>query len=111
LYNAGAWAIIKTFALEDTPLPETEKRLQSYLGPYYSGANWKAAFDADLEAEDDIAAAVAAIKKLESDTNKSQHSPLSSNVKTSSLAWPTLPQLAALKEDLMSSVLELHTCR
>jgi hypothetical protein len=49
--------------------------------------------------------------KLESDANKSQQPPLSSNVKTSSLAQPTLPQLAALEEGLMSSVLELCTCR
>jgi hypothetical protein len=64
-----------------------------------------------LEAEDNTAEAVAAIKKLELNANKSQHSPPSSSVKTSSLAWPTLPQLAVLKEDLMSSVLELCTCR
>jgi hypothetical protein len=84
LYNAGAWAIIKTFALEDISLPETEKRLQSHLGPRYSGADWKVAFDMVLEAEDDTAAAVAAIEKLELelDANKSQHLPLSSNAKT-----------------------------
>jgi hypothetical protein len=39
-----------------------------------------------LEAEDDTAAAVAAIKKLELDANKLQHSPLSSSVKTLCLA-------------------------
>jgi hypothetical protein len=33
-------------------------------GPHYSGANWKVAFDIVLEAEDDTAAAVAAIESL-----------------------------------------------
>jgi hypothetical protein len=84
---------------------------------HYTGADWKATFNVVLEAEDDTATAIAAIKRLELEAKKSQHSPLlSSNINSQQLKMPSpmqpaFPQLAALEDDLMSSASELCTWR
>ncbi|KIJ08822.1 hypothetical protein PAXINDRAFT_34512, partial [Paxillus involutus ATCC 200175] len=63
--DPAAWDILIAFANGTiNSLPEAEKRLTAHLGDRFSFAQWKAAFDEILKAEDDESAAVAAIEVL-----------------------------------------------
>ena len=65
------WEILYAFADgRIKSLPKTEERLQECLGTRYRYEDWKPAFDAIFNAEDDIAAAIDAVWKL---ANNARH--------------------------------------
>ncbi len=60
-----AWDILCDFAVDDNiSLPETEKRLQAYLGSRYVYTEWKGAFDVVLGAENDQMKALEGVNQL-----------------------------------------------
>jgi hypothetical protein len=103
LKDSTAWAIVRDFALSNNvSLPQTEERLQNHLGNHYAYSDWKAAFDAILQAEDNIQAATATIDKLETEAIH-QHNPPSASFP----AHASSTQLQKLETELMQSITEL----
>lgn len=87
-------------------MPDTEEALCAHLGDQYVAADWKPAFDTIFKTEEDDAAAFAAVNELEvAAKNTSILDP--PDLQTNSWIWPSLPQLTALKTDLMTSVADL----
>lgn len=96
-------------------MPETEARLKELLGSSYRLTDWKPAFDAVFNAEDDTVAAVAAVRALASAAQALQPVP-TSTAPTPTITAPapsiaTLSQLDEYEKDLMSSVDELFRRR
>jgi hypothetical protein len=113
--NAGAWDILKTYAMDESSLPEVEEKLQNHLGNHYSFADWKPVFDGIFNAEKDTEAALGVIDKL---CNAGATSPLSSTSASAPTlnpnpidSHPNLPQLTTLEIGLMKSVADLQTCK
>lgn len=104
LCDAGAWAIIQSFAETDTTLSEIENMLRDHLGQHYDFNDWKPAFDAVFQAEGDSGAALAAINKLKVDALQLQCSDTPVN-----LHPPPLNDLRAAEEGLMQAVDTLKT--
>ena len=69
LCDAGAWAIIKSFAqIDDAALSVVKNKLKDHLGMHYKFDDWKPAFNSVLWAKDDSDVALAAVNNLEIDT-------------------------------------------
>ena len=69
LCDVGVWGIIKSFVqTDDAALSVVENELKDHLGMCYKYDDWKPAFDAVLQAEDDSDVALAAVKNLKIDT-------------------------------------------
>lgn len=73
LKNPDAWAIMKSFVHGNETIPEIEQKLEHLLGDRYAFGDWKAVFDAILEAEDDIAAALDIIALQEANAMGQPH--------------------------------------
>lgn len=63
-----AWALMRTFAVENKTMPEVEQELMRYLGDHYKYHHWKPAFDAIFIAEEDPQNALNSIILLEANT-------------------------------------------
>ncbi|TFK79329.1 hypothetical protein K466DRAFT_570303 [Polyporus arcularius HHB13444] len=91
------WQILLDFASgKIESMQQAESKLQKLLGTRYNPSDWKAAFDAIFVAEDDQAAAIAGVERLHSAVlNQNQHT---------SVGTQDVPQLAAIKVELMEQV-------
>ncbi|KIJ52173.1 hypothetical protein M422DRAFT_243772 [Sphaerobolus stellatus SS14] len=59
-----AWKIILEFATSDMGSPQAEAKLEAYLGTWYRDADWRAAFKAVMDAENDQSEALKSLDKL-----------------------------------------------
>jgi len=85
--------------------PDAEARLKAYLGCRFRFADWKSAFDAVFEAEDDIPAAVAVIETMAAQTiAATTSSSPAAPAPSPNLSIPPLSQLQGLEADLIHAV-------
>ncbi|KIJ08821.1 hypothetical protein PAXINDRAFT_18069 [Paxillus involutus ATCC 200175] len=106
--DPAAWDILIAFANGTiNSLPEAEKRLTAHLGDRFSFAQWKAAFDEILKAEDDESAAVAAIEVLK-EKAVTHHTSAPVPPSTRRSRRPSLPELERAEAELMQAVNSLH---
>lgn len=107
LQDKQAWQIIFDYAEnEDVTMPEAMQKLQEHLQDRYREGEWKSAFDAVFEAEDDIPKAVAAVHALAEALAQQNHagSPSNRPFSTSGPARTPIEQLDKLEKDLMGAV-------
>ncbi|GJE99376.1 DDE-domain-containing protein [Phanerochaete sordida] len=118
--NPEAWKVLSRFALGELGgLPEVEDSLQKLLGTAYNQRDWKAAFNAIFEAEDDNMKALEAVNKMRDEAMKndapehvSPASPASPQPPAS--VKPTqadAPQLKKVEGELEVALVDLHQHR
>ncbi|KAK2464605.1 hypothetical protein APHAL10511_003394 [Amanita phalloides] len=104
--NPNAWDLLRKFALSDSlTLPEVEAQLQSLLRQCYIDNDWQPALKAIMDAEGDVEATMAAIKKLADEAAQSSHLKICLCHPKKQPSNPA-PQLTAIEKDLMASVNE-----
>ncbi|KAK2463928.1 hypothetical protein APHAL10511_004100 [Amanita phalloides] len=106
--NPNVWDLLRKFASSDSlTLPEVEAQLQLLLGQRYVDNDWQPVLKAVMDAEGDIEAATAVVKKLAIEAAQSSclkiclwcpEKPLSDSA----------PQLTVIEQDLMTSIDELQ---
>lgn len=110
--DEAAWKIIEEFAegSGNATMPETEAKLKMQLGEAYRLEDWKPAFDAVFNAEDDNVAAVTAVRALASAARQPSET-INASLPVQGAEPGPLPQLVEYETDLMSAVNELFNRR
>jgi len=107
--DSTAWKIIEGFATTKMKLPKAENALHSHLGDKYADNEWWPALNAVMDAEEDSASALAAIKKLQLNMHLATVATEPSTTKTSTAHPPHTytAQCQQLEADLLDSITEL----
>lgn len=111
LRDPAAWKIIEEFAAGegDITLPQTIDKLQAHLGNAYRYEDWKPAYEAVFNAEEDTIAALNAVQAL---AEQAQHQQAEGRGSTESASemdpQPSIAELTKLETDLMDAVEDLY---
>jgi hypothetical protein len=99
-HTTTAWGILEEFATMDMTLPQAENALKDHFGDQYVDGEWRPALDAVMVAENDVAAALKSLQKLQHTSGPASSTDLIP-------LHASTPQCTNLKAELMASIEEL----